>query len=46
MEPLDCLQKRGCIYKEYKATRNKVKTEMAKLLTQEQEKISVACKKL
>jgi len=32
------------VYKEYKATRNEVKTKMAKLLTQEQEKISVACK--
>jgi len=33
------------IYKEYKVIRNKVKSEMAKLLRQEQEKISVDCKK-
>ena len=33
------------VYKDYKVTRNKVKSEMAKLLREEQEKISVDCKR-
>jgi len=33
------------VYKDYKVIRNKVKSEMAKLLKQEQEKISIDCKK-
>ena len=37
--------RKEAVYKEYKVTRNKVKSEMAKLLRQEQEKISVDCKK-
>ena len=33
------------IYKDYKVTRNKVKLEMVKLLREEQDKISVDCKR-
>jgi len=33
------------VYKDYKVTRNKVKTEMVKLLREEQEKIFVDCKR-
>jgi len=35
--------KNEAVYKEYKVTRNKVKSEVAKLLREEQEKISVDC---
>ena len=37
--------RREAVYNEYKVIRNKVKSEMGKLLRQEQEKISVDCKK-
>jgi len=37
--------RKEAVYNEYKVTRNKVKSEMAKLLRQEQERISVDCKK-
>jgi len=37
--------KNEAVYKEYKVTRNKVKSEVAKLLREEQEKISVDCKR-
>ena len=43
MESLDFFEEWH--YKDYKATRNKVKSEMVKLLREEQEKISVDCKK-
>jgi len=33
------------VYKDYKVTRNKLKSEMVKLLREEQEKISVDCKR-
>jgi len=44
MELLDFIRKE-VVYKEYKVIRNKVKSEMAKLLRQEQETISMHCKK-